>query len=89
VIGPGDELLIRTWGQVTQNLHLTVDRSGSVYVPQVGELRVAGLQFRQLQEFLEARLERVYRQAMIAFFIGRSVKECSVAIAPIGVHKPW
>jgi hypothetical protein len=33
VIGPGDELLIRTWGQVTQNLHLTGDRSGSVYIP--------------------------------------------------------
>lgn len=61
VIGPGDELLIRTWGQVTQNLHLTVDRSGSVYIPQVGEFRVAGLQFRQLQSFLKARFDRVYR----------------------------
>jgi protein involved in polysaccharide export with SLBB domain len=61
LIGPGDELLIRTWGQVTQNLHLTVDRSGSVYIPQVGEFRVAGLQFRQLQGFLKARFDRVYR----------------------------
>jgi protein involved in polysaccharide export with SLBB domain len=61
VIGPGDELLIRTWGQVSQNLHLTVDRSGSVYIPQVGEFRVTGLQFRQLQGFLKARLDRVYR----------------------------
>lgn len=61
VVGPGDELLIRTWGQVTQNLHLTVDRSGSVYIPQVGEFRVAGLQFRQLDGFLRARLDRVYR----------------------------
>lgn len=61
VIGPGDELLIRTWGQVTQNLQLTVDRSGSVYIPQVGEFRVAGLQFRQLQGFLKARFDRVYR----------------------------
>lgn len=61
VVGPGDELLIRTWGQVTQNLHLTVDRSGSVFVPQVGEIRVAGLPFRQLQGFIKARLDRVYR----------------------------
>ena len=61
VIGPGDELLIRTWGQVTQNLHLMVDRSGSVYIPQVGEFRVAGMQFKQLQEFFKARFDRVYR----------------------------
>ena len=60
-IGPGDELLIRTWGQVTQNLHLTVDRSGSVFIPQVGEVRVAGLQFRQLEGFLKERFDRVYR----------------------------
>jgi protein involved in polysaccharide export with SLBB domain len=61
VVGPGDELLIRTWGQVTQNLHLTVDRSGSIYIPQVGEFRVAGMQFQQLQGFLKRRFDRVYR----------------------------
>ena len=61
VIGPGDELLIRTWGQVSQNLHLTVDRSGSIYIPQVGEFRVAGLQFRQLQGLLKDQFDRVYR----------------------------
>jgi len=61
VIGPGDELLIRTWGQVSQNLQLTVDRSGSVYVPQVGEIRVTGLKFQQLQPLLKARFDRVYR----------------------------
>ncbi len=61
VLGPGDELLIRTWGQNTQNLHLTVDRSGSIYIPQVGEIRVAGLQFGQLQGFLKSRLDRIYR----------------------------
>jgi protein involved in polysaccharide export with SLBB domain len=71
VIGPGDELLIRTWGQVTQNLHLTVDRSGSIYIPQVGEFRVAGLQFRQLQGFLKARLDRVYRNYELNVNLGQ------------------
>jgi len=61
VIGPGDEILIRTWGQVNQNLHLVVDRSGSIYVPQVGEVRVAGLQFAQLQGFLKSQFNRIYR----------------------------
>jgi protein involved in polysaccharide export with SLBB domain len=61
VIGPGDELLIRTWGQLSQNLHLVVDRSGSVYIPQIGEAHVAGLQFAQLQSFLKAQFDRVYR----------------------------
>ena len=36
VLGPGDQLLIRIWGQVNFNAQVTVDRSGSVYLPQVG-----------------------------------------------------
>src|SRR3984893_15710910 len=34
VIGPGDELPIQVWGQVTLNSRYTVDRSGSIYIAQ-------------------------------------------------------
>lgn len=61
VVGPGDELLIQAWGQVTLNGRFTVDRSGSIYVPQVGTLHVAGLTFAQLQSFLKAQMGRVFR----------------------------
>jgi protein involved in polysaccharide export with SLBB domain len=61
VIGPGDELLIQVWGQVTLNSHYTVDRSGSIYIPQVGSLHVAGLTFAQMQEYLKAQFGRVFR----------------------------
>src|SRR5579863_6757091 len=60
-IGPGDEILIRTWGQIGQNLHLTVDRSGSIYIPQVGEVHVAGLPFSQLQDFIKSHYAYVFR----------------------------
>lgn len=60
-IGPGDEILIRTWGQIDQNLHLTVDRSGSIFIPQVGEVHVAGLPFGQLQDFLKSHYAYVFR----------------------------
>lgn len=61
VIGPGDEILLRVWGQVTFNRDLTVDRSGSIYIPQAGNINVAGLQFQQLNGFLHDQLSRVYR----------------------------
>jgi hypothetical protein len=61
VIGPGDELLIQVWGQVTLNSRFTVDRSGDIYVPQVGTLRVAGLQFAQVQGFLKSQKARNFR----------------------------
>ncbi len=61
VIGPGDELLLRVWGQVNLDLELTVDRAGAVFIPQVGNVGVTGLQFRQLAGFLRSQLERVFR----------------------------
>src|SRR5208283_3104486 len=43
VVGPGDELRIRVWGQISIASNLRVDRSGDIYMPQVGEVHVAGL----------------------------------------------
>jgi polysaccharide export outer membrane protein len=61
VIGPGDELLLRVWGQVNLDLELTVDRGGTVFIPQVGTVNLAGLQFQQLGGFLKSQLGRVFR----------------------------
>src|SRR6266851_1837318 len=61
VIGPGDELLIRMWGQVTLNGRYTVDRAGGVYIPQVGTLHVAGLTFAQMQEYLKTQVGKIFR----------------------------
>jgi polysaccharide biosynthesis/export protein len=61
VIGPGDELRLQIWGQVNQRGTFVVDRTGSISLPEVGTVHVAGLQFTQLSEFLKSQLGRVYR----------------------------
>lgn len=71
VLGPGDELLLRVWGQVNLNLELTVDRSGAVFLPQVGNTVVAGLPFSQLQGFFRTQLERVYRNFSLSISMGQ------------------
>jgi protein involved in polysaccharide export with SLBB domain len=61
VIGPGDELLIRAWGQIELDLQARVDRNGAVYIPKVGNLNVAGLKFEQVQPFLKSHIGRIYQ----------------------------
>ena len=61
VIGPGDELRLQIWGQVNQHGSFVVDRTGSISLPEVGTIHVAGLQFSQLSDFLKSQLGRVYR----------------------------
>jgi protein involved in polysaccharide export with SLBB domain len=60
-IGPGDELRLQIWGQVNQHGSFVVDRSGSISLPEVGTIHVAGLQFSQLTDFLRSQIARVYR----------------------------
>jgi polysaccharide biosynthesis/export protein len=61
VIGPGDELLVQAWGQITLDGHYIVDRAGSIYIPQVGAVRVAGLPFAQITAYLHSQLGRMFR----------------------------
>lgn len=53
VIGSGDEIQIRGWGMVSVDVTATVDRSGAIYIPRVGSVKVAGLKYRDLQEHLK------------------------------------
>jgi protein involved in polysaccharide export with SLBB domain len=61
VLGPGDQLVVRIWGQVNFNAQLTVDRSGAIYLPQVGEVHVAGLPYAQVRQHLHDALSHIYK----------------------------
>lgn len=71
VVGPGDQLLIRVWGQVNFNAHATVDRSGDIYVPQLGNVEVAGLHFEQLDGYLKKQFGRVFRNFDLSVNMGQ------------------
>ena len=71
VIGPGDEILLRLWGHTNFNGRLTVDRSGSIYIPNVGDVHVAGERFSDLQPQLERELNRTYRNFQLSVELGQ------------------
>jgi polysaccharide export outer membrane protein len=70
-IGPGDELLIRVWGQIDLNAKLVVDRGGEVFLPKVGSLSVAGLKFQQLPEYFRTAIGRVFRNFDLTVSLGQ------------------
>ncbi len=71
VIGPGDELRVRVWGQVNFQANLQVDRAGEVYLPQVGPVHVAGMPFSDLDGHLRQAIGRVYRNFDLTADIGQ------------------
>ncbi|MBB5326832.1 SLBB domain-containing protein [Tunturiibacter gelidoferens] len=71
VVGPGDELIIQMWGQVTLNGRFLVDRSGSIFVPQVGSIHVAGVKSDQMHDFLKSQVSRVFRNFDLSVNLGQ------------------
>ena len=61
VIGPGDKLMIRIWGQVDIQESTIVDRNGQIFIPKVGAIALAGVRFANLEDHLRREIGRVYR----------------------------
>ncbi|MFP5229805.1 MAG: polysaccharide biosynthesis/export family protein, partial [Acidobacteriota bacterium] len=71
IVGPGDELRIRVWGQINFSADVRVDRSGEVYLPQVGPVHVAGLAFSDLDSHLRSAVGRVYKNFDLTVDVGQ------------------
>ncbi len=71
VLGPDDVLRIRVWGQINFQSNLSVDRSGDIYLPQVGAIHVAGLQYSQLDGHLRQAIARVFKNFDLTVDVGQ------------------
>jgi protein involved in polysaccharide export with SLBB domain len=70
MVGAGDELRIRVWGQVNFSVDLRVSREGEIYLPKAGDVHVAGLAFSAVAAHLRQALERVYRNFELSVDMG-------------------
>jgi protein involved in polysaccharide export with SLBB domain len=71
IIGPGDELQIKIWGQLEANLRAVVDRSGQIFIPRIGQVSVAGLHYGQLEQHLKTEVSKIFRNFSLTANIGR------------------
>ncbi len=76
VIGPGDQLRIDVWGMVEGSWTVTVSRDGTITIPRVGVIGVAGLDFDQLQDVLDEQFSRFYSNYEMSVTLGalKSIK---------------
>ena len=71
VIGPGDELLVRAWGQIEMQGRPVVDRNGQISLPKVGTIDVAGIHYRELQSYLKDSIGRIFRNFELSVTLGK------------------
>jgi len=71
VLGPGDTLTIRLWGGVTQSIIRSIDRGGTIFLPEAGSIGIAGLSLGKAQTVVEGALKQQYRNAQVAVTVSR------------------
>lgn len=71
IIGAGDTLQIRVWGQITADVRASVDRAGQIYIPQVGPVSVAGVHYGELDQYLKNVVSKIFRNFDLTVSVGR------------------
>lgn len=71
VLGPGDQVRVQVWGQVNFSIYASIDRTGGVYLPQVGEVHLAGVPVSSLQKVLTNAVSRVFRNFQLSASVGQ------------------
>jgi polysaccharide export outer membrane protein len=71
VIGPGDRFTVTLWGRISAQYPVTVNRSGEITIPEVGVLKVWGMTFGRLQEYLQHEFSRKHTDFKMAVAMDR------------------
>jgi polysaccharide export outer membrane protein len=71
VVGPGDSFTVTLWGRVNAQYNVAVDRNGQITLPEVGVLKVWGMTFDRLQNYLEHEFSRKYTDFKMAVTMDR------------------
>ncbi len=70
VIGPGDEIMVRAWGQIDVDVRATVDRNGRIYIPKVGAINVASTRYQDLDARVRSSIARVFKNFDMVVTLG-------------------
>ena len=71
VLGAGDQLYIRVWGSTSAEATVTIDRQGSIAMPKLGTLRLAGVKAGQVDSVVKAFFSKFYKDIEVNVSVGK------------------
>jgi protein involved in polysaccharide export with SLBB domain len=70
-LGPGDELLIRGWGTIDIDYHATVDRNGTISIPSIGSVVLAGVKASDAEAVVRGAIGKLYKGVTVSVNFGQ------------------
>ena len=71
VLGAGDQLYIRVWGSTSAEATVTIDRQGSIAMPKLGTLKLAGVKAGQVDAVVKAFFSKFYKDIEVNVSVGK------------------
>ena len=71
VIGPGDEIVVRSTGVLDFELRPVVDRDGQIVLPKVGAVQVSGVRMGELEKVLSQQVGKSFRNFTLSATLGQ------------------
>lgn len=71
VLGPGDELLIRGWGTIDIDFRATIDRNGTITIPTIGSVVLAGVKAGDADDIIRSAVARLYKGVTVSVNFGQ------------------
>lgn len=70
-LGPGDELMIRGWGTIDIDYRAIIDRNGTISIPTIGNLPLAGVKAGDAQHVIRSAVARLYKGVTVNVTFGQ------------------
>lgn len=86
IMGVGDTIQVQLFGKEEQNYEITIDREGKAFIPEVGEITLAGLSYGLMKELVHSQVKKRLIGVDAAISMG-SLRSIQVFIAG-EAHKP-
>jgi protein involved in polysaccharide export with SLBB domain len=70
-LGPGDELMIRGWGTIDIDYHATIDRNGTIAIPTIGSVVLAGVKAGDAESVIRGAVGKLYKGVTVSVNFGQ------------------
>lgn len=71
VVGPGDQVRVQLFGNVNNIYELEVSRDGTLNIPELGPVNVAGLRYSDLRAEIEGRVQQMLIGTQVSVTMGQ------------------
>lgn len=79
-INVGDVIAVKVWGAINQELNLTVDKKGNIFIPDLGIVNVAGKTSSQLSLLLKQLVKKTYKRNVYIYANIKTYQEVNVFV---------